>query len=116
LGPLARPEQRPRPFVLPQRSGAIAEVRVARVAENRADLHVGGRQFQLQCLVSLCVGFEALQIGQRLGDDRLPYRRGSWQRGHRVVNLEDERVGKLTNLAESQLGPCLLPQRHVSLP
>ena len=82
----------------------VAEVRGARIALHVADAVVGRGQFLLQLAIIAGFAGEAVEILERLADDQQPRGRGSGQRGDRVVEIEQERCRKATDIREAPFG------------
>src|ERR1700733_5790809 len=89
---------------------------MAGIALNVADSFVRGRQFALQRAVPRCFVGQAIQILERPADQQLSRRGRSWQVFDSVIDLEDQRIGQLSNLVESLLRARALFKGDVSFP
>ena len=92
--------------------------RVAQVAREHAALHVGhplvrAGQLELQRRVVAGLAREPVEVLEAPLHQQLPHTDRSGQRRHRVVHLEQERVGQLADVAEAPLGT---PALHLGAP
>ncbi len=111
-----RREQRLRPLQTGDRPFAIAQIRRVGPALHDADLEVRAAELQLQLSVACRITRQPFKVLEAFRHDRLSNGRRTSQRRHRVVDIEDDRVGKLPHVVEPPLCPLALDRGGSRLP